>query len=372
MNVQIKDYQSLKDVSFEIKGLTVITGPNNTGKSACARAVAGLFSNPRGHAYVRQGEKNCEVTLSDGLSTLIWRKGKGVNQYEVNGKLIDKVGSGVPDEVKAYGVVSVDVDGREVWPQVARQFDNIFLLDLPPSVLSSALSDMDTIQTLENASSKARSDIKHDKTRIKIKNEDLSNEKMKLSSFGEVDEAERLCALVDKLQAEVDLLASKIDNFEKVSAKKEGLETKLKILEEGYLLQLPVVNTSLDENLETMCQLQKQRTRLLLTEMAIGVGLESLDLDLDLDVPSFEGFERVADKRNSLIKQLNALEGCLIDLPNVSLELEENIAVCEEYLAYSQKEKSLIDEVAHLERELHQIKDNLGDTCPLCDQGLEH
>ena len=46
MKVHIQNYQSLKDVEFEVKGLTVITGQNNTGKSACARALCGVFSIP--------------------------------------------------------------------------------------------------------------------------------------------------------------------------------------------------------------------------------------------------------------------------------------------------------------------------------------
>ena len=48
MQVKIENYQSIKEADFEVKGLTAITGANNTGKSACARAIAGAFSNAHG------------------------------------------------------------------------------------------------------------------------------------------------------------------------------------------------------------------------------------------------------------------------------------------------------------------------------------
>ena len=57
---------------------------------------------------------------------------------------------------------------RALWPQVSKQFEQVFLLDLPPSVLSSALSDVDKIQKLEKASGMARSDIKSFKVKDQV------------------------------------------------------------------------------------------------------------------------------------------------------------------------------------------------------------
>ena len=69
-----------------------------------------------------------------------------INQYEVNGKLIQKVGTDVPDEVyQASLVKSVEIDGKEVHPQIAKQFQQVFLIDLPPSTLASALSNVELI-----------------------------------------------------------------------------------------------------------------------------------------------------------------------------------------------------------------------------------
>ena len=46
--VNIKNYQSIKDVSFEVDGFTVIIGKNNIGKSAIIRALEAPLANQAG------------------------------------------------------------------------------------------------------------------------------------------------------------------------------------------------------------------------------------------------------------------------------------------------------------------------------------
>ncbi len=41
VKVRVKNFQSIREAEVEVKGLTVITGPNNSGKTAFMRAVKG-------------------------------------------------------------------------------------------------------------------------------------------------------------------------------------------------------------------------------------------------------------------------------------------------------------------------------------------
>ena len=79
--VKIKDFQSIEKADLEISGFTVITGKNNSGKSAVQRAIRGVFQNTRGHAFVRHEKPHSEVSLSfeDGNS-VTWLKGKKENK----------------------------------------------------------------------------------------------------------------------------------------------------------------------------------------------------------------------------------------------------------------------------------------------------
>ncbi|NDB58153.1 hypothetical protein EB001_06885 [bacterium] len=205
MKIKVENFQSISKAQVEVKGLTVITGQNNTGKSALARAITGVFTNPRGNSFVRIGNPatSVEIEFDDG-NNIKWSKGKNVNEYEVNGKLIQKVGTEVPDEVYlASKVTPVDVDNKEVYPQIAKQFQQVFLIDLPPSSLASALSNVDIIQQLEKASAFARADIKDITSQIKNKNTDLVDAKDYLKKFNGIDQVDTLISNIDHLETQL-------------------------------------------------------------------------------------------------------------------------------------------------------------------------
>ena len=67
VKVQVKNFQSLKDVELEIEGFTALSGPNNSGKSALMRAIRGVFQNTGGTSFITHGEKEMEVSLSLSL-----------------------------------------------------------------------------------------------------------------------------------------------------------------------------------------------------------------------------------------------------------------------------------------------------------------
>ena len=374
MQVKIRNFQSINEVDFEVKGLTVITGPNNTGKSACARAVAGAFSNPRGHSYVRQGEKysSVQITFSDG-NDLTWEKGKGVNRYQINGKVIDKVGTSVPDEVKALNVTSVDVDGKEIYPQIARQFEQVFLLDMPPSVLSSALSDVDLIKTLESATSLARGDVRSLKGRLKVKREDLELERQNLPNFEGVDQADVLVSDIYKIEVEIEKITSQLQQVEKDFDERTKLMLEIKNLQQAELIVFPKVDLSRINQIKELQDIKKQTTKLKIMEMMIGVGMESFPTLPNPDsIKDPSNLEKVLAKRTQLSETISTLSEIDIQLPDIPTGLDETINLSQQRLDLAKKIKIAENQVQTLSDELHKLKDQIGETCPLCDQGVNH
>ena len=374
MQVTINNFQSLKSVSFEVKGLTVITGPNNTGKSACARAVAGAFSNPRGHSYVRQGEKktSVQIDLDDG-NTLIWEKGKGVNRYQINDTVIDKVGTSIPDEVAQLKVTSVDVDGKVVFPQIARQFEQIFLLDMPPSVLSSALSDVDLIKTLESASSLARADVRSLKSTLKVKRGDLETEKSKIPLFEDVDRADDLVSNVYKVDTEIKTLTSQIDQLDVDLKERERLMLTIQNLSEVEGITFPKVDLSKINQIKDLIALKREINKLKIMEMMIGVGLESFPHLPDPNkVKDPSKLERVLKRRNDLLESIQTLSSVEVALPDIPVGLDEDLALSERRVTLQSKILLAEEQVARLTQELHDLKSTIGEVCPLCEQGVKH
>lgn len=380
MKAKIKNYQSLKDVEIEVKGLTVVTGANNTGKSAIARAIMGAFTNQRGNSFVRVGESNCEVdiTLNDG-NHFKWEKGTKINRYTINGKILEGVGSGSPDEVSDLGVRSVDVDNKTVWPQFGRQFEQIFLLDLPPSVLSSALSDMERVEKLEKAGSEARKDSKRTKARLKVKREDLIQNTKALAEYQELDDATNLMQSISALEAEAHGMTTKIDKLKALSDKRARINKVLTILNQVDEVQLPEDTESisqLSDKLRTIHTLRRERNKLYIMEGMIGVGLESYPTIEPVDYVKESYIRRLSRLASERSKALSAVEMWEelkeANVPQSEGDLSERpIKLLKKLKKLREAEALAVEAVNELDREREEIMSEIGEVCPLCERG-EH
>lgn len=378
MKVKIKNFQSLKNVELDIKGLTTVTGTNNTGKSAISRALFNAFSSARGSSFVRNGESHCSVEVDIDTDNFIWEKGKKINRYLVSGRKIDKVGSEVPSEISDLGIKPVMIDGREVWPQFAKQFDQLFLLNQSPSTLASALSDVETIDRLDNALDLARKESRELTSKVKNKREDLHNEKERLKSFDDLSDAEILVSRLSTLQSDLDDLS---DKLKKISEKSRLLNKLTEITEvlEDCNVSMPDLNevTRLDSEIAKSESLKRSLAKEKIREMMIEVGLDSYP---SIEDRYFKGISKISDKLSRLSKisvEHNRLKGIddlpiVIEIPEVEslVEVEHKIKTSNTLskldlgLAQAQSQVNEIDE--HIE----QIRASFGDNCPLCGKGV--
>jgi exonuclease SbcC len=211
--LRVKNFQSIEDASLDVDGLTVVTGPNNSGKTAMIRAVYGAFTNARGTKYVRHGKASCEVSLdfADGRS-LVWEKGEKVNRYVLDGQTLNKVGQGAPPEMTSLGVQPVEAAGRELWPQFAHQFvGQVFLIDEPGSVLAEAISDVTRVGVLNEALRNSQSDRRTAASDLKLRQSDVAKHEQAARKFDGLDDALKLAAEVDALRVDLVDLQRRLD-----------------------------------------------------------------------------------------------------------------------------------------------------------------
>ena len=206
VNIRVRNFQSIEDAEIEVAGLTVVTGQNNSGKTATVRAVRGVFENPGGDAFVRHGTDALSVHLDFGDADVTWSKGPKVKPtYVIGGKTIHP-GRAVPDEVASLGVVPVRAGAGEVWPQIAPQFTGqIFLLDLPGSAIAEVVSDVDRVSKLTEALRYADSDKRSANADLKLRRKDR-------------DDAETEVALFDGLDAAGDVVETATQSLRDASA----------------------------------------------------------------------------------------------------------------------------------------------------------
>ncbi|WP_300162154.1 AAA family ATPase, partial [Solidesulfovibrio sp.] len=126
-------------------GLNVLTGPNNSGKSAVVEALRCLAENPAPRHVVRHGAAEARVTaeLDDG-TTVAWVRRPKYALYELTRpgaaepEVFAKFGRTPPEEiVKVLGLPPVPIEGGDaVDVHIGNQREPVFLLNRPGSVLS--------------------------------------------------------------------------------------------------------------------------------------------------------------------------------------------------------------------------------------------
>jgi energy-coupling factor transporter ATP-binding protein EcfA2 len=193
IKIRVRNFQSIKDAEVVVDGLTVITGPNNSGKTSFMRAVRGVFTNASAGPLVRKGEGHLSVSLEfDCGDTVTWEKGtekpfgkgKSVNRYEVNGVTIQNVGRGVPPEVEALGVREISASSDKIWPQIAQQFSGtLFLVDRPGSAIAEALADVERVGRLTDALRLSEKDRRSTTSELKVRRKDLDKAQVQASSY---------------------------------------------------------------------------------------------------------------------------------------------------------------------------------------------
>ncbi len=111
LKVDIQDYQNIKKVSLELeKGLTVIIGKTNDGKSSIMRAINDFIFNSGDDEDVRAGRKSYAISMDNGRGSAVYtRSNIGKNKkssYDVGGEVLTKIGRSQIEEIASLFNIS--------------------------------------------------------------------------------------------------------------------------------------------------------------------------------------------------------------------------------------------------------------------------
>lgn len=131
-SIRLRNFQSHVDSKLEpapAGGLTVITGPTDSGKSAIIRGMRWVvYNQPQGDDFRRVGCDFVEVTMMTDGGTITRRRTATVNRYIVNGQPLEGFGRDVPMEVQEVtGVRPVRLGDQVILANLASQLDPPFL-----------------------------------------------------------------------------------------------------------------------------------------------------------------------------------------------------------------------------------------------------
>ncbi len=146
--IHLENFMAHKATSIELSpGVTVITGPNNIGKSAIVEAIRYLVYNPAPKNVIRHGAKKAVVRLEldsgeiitwqrqdKNASYALYRPNQGDEEVQAPPEEYHKFGRAVPDDVRSLlrlEQVETDTDSLDI--HLGNQRQPIFLLDRPGS-----------------------------------------------------------------------------------------------------------------------------------------------------------------------------------------------------------------------------------------------
>lgn len=155
-SLEIQNRQSWQSGRLDFSpGVNLLIGRGTSGKSACLRALRWALENTAGESQISNwikrttkgkdpkrvldGESSVTVTTPKG--TLKRFRNTESNGYEINGKTLKAIGTGVPDEVKDFFGIS-DIN-------IQRQHDLPFLISLPGSQVSAYLNRVVGIEEID-------------------------------------------------------------------------------------------------------------------------------------------------------------------------------------------------------------------------------
>jgi DNA repair exonuclease SbcCD ATPase subunit len=227
-NIRIENFMAHQDTSIELSpGVTVITGPNNIGKSAVVEAIRYLVYNPAPKNVIRHGAKRAVVRLElDSGEIITWQRQDKNASYtiEQNGQESEhyhKFGRDVPEDVRSLlRLEQVDTDTGRLDIHLGNQREPIFLLDRPGSHAAgffAASTEADYLLKMQQALKGRIDQANRDKKRLALELSDIAQQLNRYEPLDDLDvqisQAEKSYAAILATERQLPLLADLISQL---------------------------------------------------------------------------------------------------------------------------------------------------------------
>ena len=242
--ITLENFMSHKHTVIDLAdGLTVLTGPNNCGKSAVVAALQILASNGKTTHVMRHGAKECRITAeTDDGHVICWNRKKSSVSYTLDGQDINRVGQGIPEGLHALlrmPIVEADAGKTRVSYDLhfGEQKSPIFLLGDPGSRAASFFAAASDASRLLEMTVKHRSNVKENRLaakRLTAERDGFATELQRLQPVGDLEVrlqiAEKLFAGIEQAAADSRRLTQLKRDIALAVATQAGIHARLATL----------------------------------------------------------------------------------------------------------------------------------------------
>jgi len=225
MKVNIENYQAIKkaELSFD-KGLTVIVGSSNNGKSSIIRAIEAAINNKGGSDFINYDSDNCKVIIEDDENKVIWSKNRNSmkSYYDINGQVLKKIGQKQIEDVgKTLNMPEIEVNNDRFRLNFWKQLDFPFLVGKTHYQLFDFISkskDQELMSNLLESKEKEKKDSKKElqelNTRIDTRTQDISSMEKEIELLKDIEDFD--VSTFEKLITVVQQYESLLSQFEMI------------------------------------------------------------------------------------------------------------------------------------------------------------
>ncbi|WP_371366244.1 hypothetical protein SRRS_06900 [Sporomusa rhizae] len=354
-SIDIKGYQSHVASSFTLSpGLTVITGPTDSGKTAIIRALRWVvFGEPAGEDFINKavGEALVQIVMSSGIIvTKNRRKGKtayGITYPDNTIQLFEK--AEVPEEViKTLGITKQSFGDIELALNFAYQLEAPFLISEPASAGAKVLGKIAGTEVVDLAFKSVAKD-RHAANQERLQSDkEVERITEQLEAYVDLDMFKDLVESCELLLAQFDEAAAKKQRLRDLKDKNDSLALSIgKLSEDLAMLSIvPDLLTMMQEvdsqqlRLVTLAALLQQNSKLdaAITDYAgelslylhmpeaaeemqlLDVALVKVDKLLELEDQDARLIERLR-KANQILDSTKDIDIALADVSNLDTDI---------------------------------------------------
>lgn len=264
--LEIINFQSWKYCLLEFhKGVNVILGSSDKGKSSIIRSVNWVCSNkPTGNSFRSNfTKKPTEVTLEMSNQTICRKKGNKVNIYNLNEspENLQALRTDIPDEVRSITKI------EEV--NLQAQHQNYFLLQDTPGQVAKRLNEIAGLEVMDRNLRSINESVREIKQDKKTTDETIENLKEKIESLSWLAPCNKsLLALessveqLDKIEDEISLEKDLLRRHQKIQTQIDELPSQEALPEIEEILNLESEVFKIEEELRILEKVQERRFKL--------------------------------------------------------------------------------------------------------------
>lgn len=268
--LKLVNFQSHRNTEIEFdKGLTVILGQTDQGKSAIIRALKWvLYNEPRGTDFITAGCNSCSVTLEMNDGTIITRaRDKNKNRYILQKgdkkEVFEGFGNTVPLEiVKAHGIPKIQID-KDIKSAVnlAEQLEPPFLISETAGNRAKALGRLVGVHIIDAAQRSTNRDLTNTEQHFKFIKKEIGKIKEELKDY---DNISQLKIKIDNLKK----ILTQLKQYHIKYLKLKEIDEKLEVINRNLLNSKNILTKFKTLNLLEQCVLKAEKYFLEFTQLS--------------------------------------------------------------------------------------------------------